>query len=341
MALVHPVILCGGAGARLWPRSIAARPKPFLDLAGQGSLLGQTVQRLSVLPDAAPAMIVVGASLAEAAAGEVAAAIVVAEPGPRGSAAAIAAAALELSSRESGAMMLILASDHHIPDARAFAAAIAAARVLAAAGKIVTFGVAPTSPSTAYGYVRPGEAGGSARFVEKPDTAEAADLIRQGWLWNSGNFLARADVVIEELGRHEPSLLAAVRRAVASGERGGRVLTLSPAFLDAPNLAFDVAVMERTDRAAVFPIAYAWSDLGTWDAVLAASPRDSLGNAVEGKVETRDCRDCLILGDAGARIVAVGLSEVAVVVEGNRILVCALDSAQLVKSAAEAMESGG
>jgi mannose-1-phosphate guanylyltransferase/mannose-6-phosphate isomerase len=339
MALVHPVILCGGAGARLWPRSIPARPKPFLELAGEGSLLRQTVRRLAALDDAAPPIVVVGVRLAEAVKDEVPTAFVVAEPGPRGSAPAIAAAALELADREGGAVMLILASDHHIPDAHAFAAAVAAARPAAAAGNIVTFGVVPTSPSSAYGYVRAGDAGTGARFIEKPPAATAADLIGEGWLWNSGNFLARADVVIEELGRHEPRLLEAVRRAVADGERDGRGLMLSPAFLDARELAFDVAVMERTGRAAVFPIAYAWSDLGTWDAVLAASPRDSGGNAVEGTVEARDCRGCLILGDSGARIVAVGLEGVAVVVAGNRILVCALESAQGVKAAAEAIES--
>jgi mannose-1-phosphate guanylyltransferase len=208
----------------------------------------------------------------------------------------------------------------------------------------VTFGVKPTSASAAYGYIQPGEAldgevRAAARFVEKPAAADASALIEAGWLWNSGNFLFRADVMLEELSAHAPGILDAVAGARDSGQRDGEVLALGESFLDAPSLAIDVAVMETTARGAVLGVDYAWSDLGAWDAVWAAAPHDVDGNAVQGSAAVMvECRDSLVRGPPGARIVAVGLKNIAVVVEGDRILVCELTKAQSISPAVAAVE---
>ncbi|MGH7025072.1 MAG: sugar phosphate nucleotidyltransferase, partial [Caulobacteraceae bacterium] len=239
--------------------------------------------------------------------------------------------------------VLVAACDHHIADGAAFAAGVAAALAAAREGAIVTFGVRPAAPSTAYGYIRPGAplAGGARAvdaFVEKPDAESARALVAEGCLWNSGNFVFQARTMLAELEAREPALLAAARRARAEGRRDGDLLELSKAFLAAPSLAIDVAVMERTNRAAVLPIAYTWSDLGAWDAVLDAAEKDDAGNATRGEVKLVDSRDCLVRAGAGARVVVIGLEGVAVVVEDGRVLVTDLASAQKVRAAAEGID---
>lgn len=344
---LYPVILCGGAGARLWPASTPAKPKPFLALTGDRTLLQETALRLAAVRGARPPIVIASASHADLV-GEQLADIgvrhfLITEPGGRGSAGAIAAAALEIAADDRGGVALVVASDHHVPDTRAFAAGVAGALAAAESGALVTFGIRPTAPSNAYGYILPGaplagEARSSVRFIEKPAAAQAAELIAAGWLWNSGNFLFRADAVLDELDGREPGLMAAVRQARDEGARTGAGLALSAAFLDAPGLAIDVAVMERTDRGAVIGVDYAWSDLGAWDAVLAAATRDGAGNAVDARAVVLDSEGCLIRGDAGTRIVAVGLKNIAVVVEGGRVLVCDLSAAQAIRPAVSTIE---
>jgi mannose-1-phosphate guanylyltransferase/mannose-6-phosphate isomerase len=345
---VHPVILCGGAGERLWPASGPARPKPFLALTGGATLLQETALRLAAIAGARPPILVV-AAVHQALAAEQMAAIglahgLITEPGGRGSGPAIAAAALEIAATESAGVVLAVASDHHLPDAEAFAAGVAAALAAAENGALVSFGVKPTSASSAYGYLQPGrrldgEVRASARFIEKPDADAAAALVEAGWLWNSGNFLFRADIMLDELRAGAPGLLEAVGKARDGGVRDGAVMALGPAFLEAPNIAIDVAVMERTARGAVLGVDYAWSDLGTWEAVLAAAPRDGSGNAVQAATAVvADSEGCLIRARPGTRIVAVGLKNIAVVIEGDRILVCDLAAAQSIRPAVAAVE---
>ena len=344
---VHPVILCGGVGSRLWPESTPSHPKAFLALTGPRTLLQETALRVAKVAGAPPAIVVASAAHAEEVLGEFAdvgvACRLVTEPAGRGSAAAVAVACLEIAETEPEGVVLIAACDHHVPDADAFAEGVAAAIAAAAGGAIVTFGVTPTSPSSAYGYVRPGAplegaVRAAAGFVEKPPPGRAEELIADGWLWNSGVFVFRADVMLGELEAREPALLAAACRARAEATRRGDCLALGEAFLAAPSLAIDVAVMERTDRAAVLPIAYAWSDLGAWDSVLAAAEKDASGNAVRGRVKLVDSQGCLIRADAGVRVVAVGLRDIAVVVEGGRVLVTDLAAAQSVRAAAEGVD---
>lgn len=344
---VHPVILCGGVGSRLWPESTPTRPKAFLPLTSELTLLQETAVRVSRIAGAGPALVVASQAHVEEVLGEFrdvgVACRVIAEPAGRGSAPAIAAACLEVAANDPSGLVLVAACDHFVPDAAAFANGVVASLAAAEEGAIVTFGVKPDRASTAYGYIRPGEPHvGEVRrvaaFVEKPDPARAEQLLSEGCLWNSGNFVFRADVLLSELEAREPALLAAARASRDAASRSSHSTLLSDAFLAARDVAIDVAVMERTDRAAVLPIEYAWSDLGAWDSVLEAAGRDEAGNAIKGRVKLSDCRNTLVRAEAGARVVAIGLSNIAVVVENGAVLICDLDYAQDVRTAAEGMD---
>jgi mannose-1-phosphate guanylyltransferase/mannose-6-phosphate isomerase len=349
MASFHPVILCGGAGTRLWPASTPETPKAFLPLTGPRTLLQETALRVASAPGAATPILVAARAHVELAREQLAevgvACEVISEPGGRGSAPAIAVAALEIVARDPDGLVLVVACDHHIPDGRAFMQGVEAALPAAADGAIVTFGVRPDRASSAYGHILPGppltgEVRAAAQFIEKPRLEDAQALIDAGWLWNSGNFVFGAATMLAELEGLEPDVIATSRLARDQAHRAGDHLALAEAFLKAPNIAIDVAVMERTRRAAVLPVDYVWSDLGAWDAVLEAAGRDSAGNAIEGRVVTVDTTGCLIRADAGTRIVAIGLKDIAIIVEDGRILVCDLASAQQVKSAGQAIEDG-
>jgi mannose-1-phosphate guanylyltransferase len=349
MASFHPVILCGGAGTRLWPASTPEKPKAFLPLTGPKTLLQETALRVTRAPGAATPILVAARAhvgLVREQLAEVGVACeVISEPGGRGSAPAIAVAALEIVARDPEGLALVVACDHHIPDAGAFMHGVEAALPAAANGSIVTFGVRPGRASGAYGHILPGhpltgEVRAAARFIEKPRLEDAQALGDAGWLWNSGNFVFGARSMLAELEDFEPGVIAAARAARDQAHRAGDHLALDDAFLNAPNVAIDVAVMERTRHAAVLPVDYAWSDLGAWDAVHEAAARDLDGNALQGRVVTVDTTGCLIRADAGTRIVAIGLKDLAIVVEDGRVLVCDLASAQRVKSAGQAIEDG-
>lgn len=348
---IHPVILCGGVGARLWPASREGRAKPFVKLFGDRSLFQDTVLRVKDVAGAGPPLVVAGAAHAGQVRRQLAelglTGFIIVEPEGRDSAPAIAAAAAWLQSHDPGAMMLVVASDHHIPDGPAFRAAVTAATAAAAQGAIVTFGVRPTSPATAYGYIEPaGPVDGApgvhwaARFVEKPDAARAAAYIQGGLLWNSGNFVFAADGLLAELQRHAPAMLEAVRQGLDQGRREADSLTLGPSFSLADRTSFDFAVMEKTDRAAVLPVTYAWSDVGSWDAVWAASPADDRGNVVSGPAFVGDSDGCLIRADAGVTVIALGLKDIVVVAEGGSVFVADLSRAAELKPLVEGLRNG-
>ncbi|MGD9920298.1 MAG: mannose-1-phosphate guanylyltransferase/mannose-6-phosphate isomerase [Variibacter sp.] len=287
---VVPIILSGGAGSRLWPLSRASKPKQFLSFNGERSLFQQTLARCSgPIFDARP--IVVGADahrflLAEDLLRIGVEADILLEPAARNSCAAIAAGCLQALARSAEATVLVLAADHHIPDASAFAAAVAEGLADARAGHLLTFGIRPDRPAVAYGYILPGgrleKAAAVARFVEKPSPEEARRYLAEGYLWNSGNFLFRADTFLAELGKFEPELLAAVRAAHETAQTDLDFLRLGPAFTQARSVSVDYALMEKTAAAGVLAVDYAWSDVGSWDAVAATLPGDAAGNTVVG-----------------------------------------------------------
>ncbi|HEY1448094.1 MAG TPA: sugar phosphate nucleotidyltransferase [Caulobacteraceae bacterium] len=343
----HPVILCGGAGSRLWPASTPEKPKAFLPLTGPHSLLQQTALRVTGASGAARPIVVASQAHADLVRQQLAevgmACDLITEPEGRGSAPAIAIAALEIVAREPDGLALVVACDHHVPDARAFNVGVSAALPAAADGAIVTFGVKPDRASGAYGHILPGppltgDVRAVARFIEKPNARDARALVDAGWLWNSGNFVFSATTMLSELETLAPVLLAASRAARDEAARGGDKLALGEAFLAAPNIAIDIAVMEKTARAAVLPVDYAWSDLGAWDAVLDAATRDPAGNAVQGRAAVVDSHGCFIRAGKDIKVVAIGLRDVAVIVENGRVLVCDLARAQQVRSAAQSIE---
>lgn len=341
---VVPVIMCGGSGTRLWPASRPERPKQFVPLTGRLSSFQETVLRLQGLQQAVRPLIVAGVAHGEAIRRQLAEigaeADLLLEPEPRDSAAAVAAAAVWIQANLPGGVAVVVSADHHVPDDAAFRSAVNLAVGSARAGRVVTLGVRPSSPSSAYGYVLP--AGGEGvqnlrRFVEKPDTATAIEYLEQGYLWNSGNFVVSAAVLVEEFSAYAPDVLAAVQAAVGGAE--GDVL--GDGFRKAPKISLDYAVMEKTTRASVLPVDFEWSDVGAWDAVRDASPRDEDGNVALGDVVLLDAANTYVRAPAGLRIAAVGVSELAIVADGDAVLVCGLAHSQTVKKAAEASKARG
>jgi mannose-1-phosphate guanylyltransferase len=339
MSAIHPVILCGGSGTRLWPRSRAARPKPFLDLLG-GLLGGRTLfqrslDRVGDRARFAPPLIVAGpvhvAAIEEQADLGGNARLLV-EPEARNTAPAIALAAHALAPDD---IMLVCPSDHHIADEAAFLAGVERAARLAREDWLTAFGIAPTAPATGYGYIRLGEPleGGHRvdRFVEKPDLATAVAFLDAGdHVWNGGIFCMRAGRYLAELARHRPTLAANAAAAMAgAGTAGWRCHPERAPFAAITGESIDYAVMENTDRAAVVSADMGWSDIGSWDAVLAARTRDGAGNSTAGRVDLVGCRNVLVESD-GPRVSAIGLEDVVIVVDGDEVLVTTSAGAQTV-----------
>ncbi len=330
---IYPVVLCGGAGTRLWPASRPERPKQFLDLVNDSSLFQETVRRVAPLAaDGGQVLGVAGRDHAAAIASQLddTSAVLLVEPEGRDSAPAMAAAAEWIARRAPGGVALFVASDHHIPDAAGFRAAVREGARAAEAGQIVTFGVKPTEPSPAYGYIQPGGDGLAPvrRFVEKPDRARALDYVAAGYLWNSGNFVARADVLLEELEAHAPEVVRAARAALPDAD--DLRVELGAAFLEAPRISIDYAVMEKSDRVSVLPVGFGWSDLGAWDAVAAAGGA-SRGLWVGGDGDGAN----LVRAAEGMVIATAGVSDLAIIAEPDAVLVCHLSRSQEVKGLVE------
>jgi len=325
-----PLIMCGGAGTRLWPSSREGRPKQFLPLLGSSSTFQETMRRVS---DPAvfgrPIVItnnqyrfIVAEQLVEIGIE----ADILLEPARRDSGPAIAAGAAFARRRGGDPLVMALAADHIVGDATAFVAACRKAAEAAANGRIVTFGVRPDRPATEYGYIRPGAAVGEDvlavdRFVEKPDAATAENYIKQGYLWNSGNFVFRASVLLEEYRRHDADSVAAAEAAVAeAGADLGFVTLNTAAFSGARAISIDYAVMEKTGHAAVVPVSYGWSDVGSWHAVWELSARDAAGNSAQGAAVFVDSRNSYIVSEKPL-VALFGVENLVVVASEDAVLV--------------------
>lgn len=335
--------MSGGSGQRLWPASRPRFPKPFIPLVGPRSTFDEALDRSQALAGAAPVTVVAGRAHAPAIRRALRRAggggLLVMEPEARDSAPAMAAAAHLIAAREPEGVILFLAADHHIPDRHAFTEAVGLAEHHAREGWIVTLGAQPDGPSTAYGYIRPGAQRGDihhvAAFVEKPDLAQAEQFLRDGYLWNSGMFVTRADTFIAELEQHSPEVNRAARLAVEQAGHEPHQVTLGSAFQTAPRISIDYAVMERTRRALVAPAHFAWSDLGAWNAVLAASRRDASGNSAAGEVVLENAEGCLVRAGQGMTVVVVGGRNLAVIADREAVMVCDLGSSDGLKAAVE------
>jgi mannose-1-phosphate guanylyltransferase/mannose-6-phosphate isomerase len=269
---------------------------------------------------------------------------IVMEPMPRDSAAAIAASAVYLHRYRAGTIGLVLAADHVVADLAGFAASVRKAIPAAEAGHIVTFGIVPTHPSTAYGYIRPGgpvegEARKVAMFLEKPDATKAGELLADGCLWNSGNFMFRPDVMLAEIEAYAPDIAAAASEAVTNHTMDLGALRLNEeAFAKAPKISIDYAVMQKTKRAAVVKAAFDWSDIGTWGALWEASERDEKGNRLSGNVRLLETSGSLVHSEDVLTTVA-GLDDVVVVTTRDAVFVASREASGDVKTLVEDMKA--
>jgi mannose-1-phosphate guanylyltransferase / mannose-6-phosphate isomerase len=321
--------MCGGAGTRLWPASREGRPKQFLWLFGAQSTFQDTIHRVSNPALFARPIIVTNAQyrfmVAEQLAEIGAEADILLEPARRDSGPAIAAGVAHARKRNDNPIIVALAADHVISDPAAFAKACLAAQA-ALDDRIVTFGVYPTRPATEYGYIRPGASVGSNifavdQFVEKPDETTAKRYVKEGYLWNSGNFMFRADLLLAEYEKFEPQSCSAILAAVEhAGADLGFITLENESFARAGAKSIDYAVMERTKRGAVMPVAYGWSDVGSWQAVWELSNRDKLDNFAHGSVVFVDSHGCHVMSDK--HVVALfGVENLVVVTTTDAVLV--------------------
>jgi mannose-1-phosphate guanylyltransferase/mannose-6-phosphate isomerase len=341
---LYAVVLAGGEGNRFWPLSRRTAPKQFLRIAGRRTLLQQTLGRIAPPLPSERVVIVTNRAYQNDVQWQLRETVrrpdslhLLLEPSARNTAPALAVAAAHLVGLDPDALMLVLPSDHAISPVLAFWETIRRALPLAVAGDLVTFGILPTEPTSAYGYIKRGAPVKGRgyridRFIEKPPRAVAVRLLRRGGCyWNSGLFLWRAATLLEELCRHEPRFaapLAAIERA--RGTRG-EAAAVDRAFGRMPELSIDYAVMERTSRAVVVPARFRWSDLGSLTALSELAPRDHADNVVFGEVLTLDTAGSILYG--GRRLLtAIGLRDMVVVDTPDALLVCTKAQVQQVKT---------
>ena len=347
---IHPILLCGGSGTRLWPLSRALFPKQLLNLASDRSLLQETALRVAGTPFAPPVVVcnedqrfLVGQQLAEVG---IRPAMILLEPVRRNTGPAIAAATLAIEAAHPGAVVLALPTDHVVARPERFREAAAAAVPAARGGSLVTFGIQPTRPETGYGYIRRGAAHAQvpgcyriAQFVEKPDKQRAEAFLTAGdHSWNSGMFLFTTSVMLSELGRQRPAMLAACKAAVAAARKDLDFARLqAEAFGAAEGISIDYAVFEHASDAAVVPIDIGWNDLGSWAAMLEIGNRDPSGNVALGDVVALDVEGSYLRTE-GPILAAIGLRDTVVVVTDDAVLVAARSEVQRVGQIVEMLK---
>lgn len=345
MTHLLPVIMCGGAGTRMWPESRESLPKQFLSLFGDTTTFQSTAAMFADETAYARPIVLSNSAYRFTVAEQLkeigAQAEIVLEPVGRDSAAAVAVACEIAARRDPDAVVLIMAADHNVADRARLAHLLSQAAQIARLGYIVTLGVPPDRPATGYGYVKPGaqlrdpsvdgEAFMVEAFVEKPDRATAETYLKAGYLWNSGNFIVKASVMLEELKAFAPEVAAAAAAAVGSAKEDLDFLALdAEAFAAAPKISIDYAVMERTRRAAVVPANIGWSDVGTWSAVRDLSEQDDRGNALSGHGVVLDGSRVLVRSPEQFTAV-VGLDDVIVITTQDAVLVASAQHADKVK----------
>jgi mannose-1-phosphate guanylyltransferase len=353
MKMLYAVILAGGSGTRFWPLSRERRPKQFLALGGDRSLLRQTVERLLPLVGWERSLVVASAKLGagiRAELPELPARNLLLEPVARNTGPAIGLAALEVARRDPRGVLAVLPSDHLVrPEARFRRLIRAAAEEARDSGALVTLGVAPTRPETGYGYIRRGRRLGARRgldvfavraFIEKPARRRAEVLVRAGdCLWNSGMFVFTAAAGLRAIADSLPALRTGLVEVAAAPVRA-RARILKRVFERTQSVSFDRGVMERAGHVRVLPFEADWSDVGSFRALREVSVRDRQGNALAGQALALDCRGCLVRSESRL-VAAVGLKDMVVVETADAVLVCPLAEAQAVRSVVEALRTRG
>ena len=355
---IYPVVMAGGSGTRFWPLSRRTRPKQFLPLAGDAPLLAATVGRLPPLARPQRTYVVCGPQHAAAARRMVPQLPhdnFIVEPCARNTAPCVGLAALHVARRDPHGVMAMLPADHHVSRPADFREALAAAAALAETGAIATIGVRPSRPETGYGYLKVGprlaaptrgkarlQAHKVARFVEKPDARTAARYLADGgYLWNSGIFAFRASVILEEIRRSMPELGKALDRIGQDLGTPRYPRTLKRLYAGCPSVSVDYGVMEKSQRIAVVPAEFGWSDVGSFAALSVVREADAEGNVCEGEAMVLDGKNDVVLAGAGRPVAVIGLDDVIVVDAGDAVLVCGRDRAQDVRKAVDELRRRG
>ena len=355
---LYPVIMAGGSGTRFWPLSRQLFPKQLLKIIGDETLIQQTMRRVVTGAPSERVMISTNPPQAESIRvqlGEWKDALkdnFVLEPEGRNTAPAIALVALHLLRRDPEAVMLVVPADHIVKGQKAFDAAVTLAAELAAQGLLVTFGIKPIRPETGYGYIKPdsktvfGKRGGLkgyrvGRFVEKPDAAKAAQYLKAGdYFWNSGMFVWRAATILEEIRRHQPVLARGIDRLGRLLEQNAARAAIDEEYRRLPSISIDTGVMEKSEKAAMVPVTFKWSDVGSWGSLDEVAPKDKAGNVVGGRVVDIDSQRSVVYGDR--RVVAtIGLTDMVVVDTPDATLVCPKSRAQDVKRIVDILKQQG
>ena len=357
-ATVYPVIMAGGSGTRFWPLSRQLFPKQLLKIIGDETLIQQTMRR--VVSSAPPERVLISTNPPQAESIRVQLSEwkdalkdnFILEPEGRNTAPAIALVALELVRRDPDAVMLVVPADHIVKGQRDFDAAVALAAGLALQGLLVTFGIKPTRPETGYGYIKPerktilakrdklkGHPVG--RFVEKPNAAKAAQYLKAGhYYWNSGMFIWRAATILDEIRRHQPALARGIERIGQLLEQGASRAAIDEEYRRLPSVSIDTGVMEKSSKAAMVPVTFSWSDVGSWGSLDEVAAKDKAGNVVGGRVVDIDSQRSVVYGDR--RVVAtIGLTDMVVVDTPDATLVCPKSRAQDVKKIVEILKQQG
>lgn len=349
--MIQPVILCGGDGTRLWPASRKALPKQFMPL-GNSTLYMNTLKRAAQLPGSLPPVILcnnelrfLAAAQAEQAGLSLRACSLILEPVGRNTAPAVTVAALH--TQKDDPVLLVLPSDHDLPDSQTLAEAVLAGLEQARQGKLVTFGIVPDKPETGYGYIRKGQAlqdGGFSveAFVEKPDAQKAGEFLRSGnYFWNSGMFMFKASCLLEEMGKYAPEIVSTCAFAYKQAKRDLDFLRLDKdGFEDCPANSLDYAVMEHTDKAVVAPLKGRWSDLGSWESLYATGRLDEKGNNITGDVLALDSEGSFFMAQSRL-LAAVGLKDMVVVETPDAVLVMPKARSQEVKALVARLREAG
>ncbi|MBD9513081.1 MULTISPECIES: mannose-1-phosphate guanylyltransferase/mannose-6-phosphate isomerase [unclassified Pseudomonas] len=348
-----PVILSGGSGSRLWPLSRKQYPKQFLALTGEHTLFQQTLERL-VFEGMEPPVVVSNQEhrfivQEQLEALDLKTQSILLEPFGRNTAPAVAIAAMKLMAEGRDELLLILPADHVIEDQRAFQRALALATNAAEKGEMVLFGVPADRPETGYGYIKSGDERGLPdgvirveRFVEKPDEARAQQFVEEGgYFWNSGMFLFRASRFLEELKKHDADIYDTCLLALERSQHDGDLINIDAATFECcPDNSIDYAVMEKTRRACVVPLAAGWNDVGSWSSIWEVHDKDADGNVTMGDVVVHDSHNCLVHGN-GKLVSVVGLEDIVVVETKDAMMIAHKDRVQDVKKVVNQLDAAG
>jgi len=353
---LYAVVMAGGVGSRLWPRSRGAAPKQFLGLLGPRTMLQETVTRITPLIPLERALVVVTSEHVDtvrAQLPELPPENIVSEPEPRGTAPCIGLAATVLRRADEAAIMAVFPADHRIADAVGFRQAIASAGQVANGGYLVTLGITPTHPHTGYGYIQRGELLERVegidvfhvqRFAEKPNEASARRFVESGeYYWNGGIFIWRAATILSEIAEHLPGLHAELEAVAAGWDSPQQQERLAAAWRRVPRTMIDYGIMEKAARVAVVPVDIGWDDVGNWATLSALLPGDEAGNVVRGTGLSLllDSVDSYIYSSPGRLVAAVGLEGFVVVDTPDALLICPKNRAQMVRDLVERLNAEG